>query len=214
MNAVIFDLDGTLINTLPDISKCMNNALVKNGLPANDEWEYRYMTGNGAEILARRAVKDRLDLLQDVYNDYLTSYSVNCYVNSGIYNGIPELLAALKSRGMKLAVLSNKGNTDVHSVLQYYFPEMPFDIMMGQVPGIPLKPDPSSALNIAREFHLKPAEIWYIGDTPTDIQCAENAGMPCIAAAWGFRTRDELIQAGAVYIASNPLEALKLIDTK
>jgi phosphoglycolate phosphatase len=214
MNAVIFDLDGTLINSIPDISRCMNNALRKNGLPVNDEWEYRHMTGNGAEMLTRRAVKDRLDVLDSVYADYLADYSVHCFVESGIYTGIPGLLAALKTRNLRLTVLSNKGNADVQSVLRHYFPEMPFEIMRGQITGVPLKPDPSSALSIAHDLCLSPKDIWYIGDTPTDIRCAGNAGMPCIATAWGFCTRAELVSAGAVRIADSPMDVPGLMDAE
>lgn len=209
--AVLFDLDGTLINSLPDISRCMNEALALYHLPTYDQTKYAYMVGNGARVLAERAVGERKDLVDDVLRAYRERYAVHCFDDSYIYEGILPMFAALLEKGLKLVVLSNKDDPDVATVLNHYFPDIPFTIMRGRLPGVPLKPDPTAALHIAQELNLDPAEFWYLGDTPVDCKCCLDAGMNFIGVTYGFRTGDEIAAAGAKVLVDTPLEALDII---
>lgn len=210
--AVLFDLDGTLVNSLPDISKCMNAALQMHGLPAHPVADYCYMTGNGARVLTQRAVgAEHADLVDTVLDDYRALYGAHCYDSSFVYPGIVEMLSALKAAGYQLAVLSNKDDPDVASVMAHYFAPNTFDVLRGRRPGVPLKPDPTAALDVARELGLAPDDFWYLGDTATDCQTCQSAGMHLIAVSWGFRPESELREAGAARIAATPAEALALM---
>lgn len=210
--AVLFDLDGTLLNSLPDISRCMNEVLAKHNLPTHAEWDYRYLTGNGALKLAQRAVgPDHQDLVDTVLSEYAAIYAHHCYDDSYLYEGVREMLTALKEAGYTLVVLSNKDNKDVESVLRHYFDEPPFAIMRGRIDGVPLKPDPTAAINIAKELNIDPDDFWYLGDTPTDFSTCKGAGMHFIAFTHGFRSREELAEVGVTRFAANPAEALKII---
>lgn len=210
--AVLFDLDGTLLNSLPDISRCMNEVLARHGLPTHEMLDYRYLTGNGAYLLTQRAVGEaHQDMVEEVLRDYAALYAVHCYDESFLYDGVREMLAALKKAGYTLVVLSNKDDPDVECVLRHYFDEIPFTIMRGHIEGVPLKPDPSAALNIAAELGIAPDDFWYMGDTPTDLKTCQGAGMHFIALTYGFRSREELAQAGATRFAASPAEALRII---
>ena len=209
--AVLFDLDGTLINSLPDISRCMNEALAQYNLPTHDQAAYAYMVGNGARVLTQRAVGERQELVDDVLRAYSERYAVHCFDDSYIYDGILEMFAALLKKGLKLVVLSNKDDPDVATVLNHYFPDIPFTIMRGRLPGVPLKPDPTAAINIARELQLDHAEFRYLGDTPVDCACCLAAGMNFIGVTYGFRTGEEIAAAGAKVLVDTPQEALDII---
>ena len=209
--AVLFDLDGTLINSLPDISNAMNVALQHHGLPTHPQPAYAYMVGNGARVLAQRAVGEHQELTDAVLQTYRAYYGEHCFDQSYIYEGIMEMFDRLLKAGLKLVVLSNKDDPDVKTVLNRYFPTVPFTVMRGKLPGVPLKPDPTAALNIAAEMGLSPEEFWYLGDTAVDCQCGLRAGMNFIGVTYGFRTREEIIGAGAKYVVDTPAEALDII---
>lgn len=210
--AVLFDLDGTLINSLPDISHCMNTALQMHGLPPHPMAAYCYFTGDGAINLTRRALgPEHLDMEEAVFADYRDLYAVHCNDTSYVYPGIPEMLAGLRRAGLRLAVLSNKDDRDVASVIAHYFPDAPFDILRGRRPGVPIKPDPAAVLAIAAEMGLQTDDFWYLGDTPTDCQTCRSAGMHFVAAGWGFRPEKDLLEAGAERIAAAPQDALRMM---
>lgn len=209
IRAVLFDLDGTLTDTLRDIADAMNRALRLHDLP---EWPvdaYRYLVGDGARKLAERAVRDRLDLHSAVLREYQAYYERHTLVTTRPYDGIPELLKALQARGVKLAVFSNKPDADTKGVVRHFFPEIDWAVVRGQVEGVPVKPDPTGALAAAAEMDVDPAEILYLGDTATDMCCAVNAGMYPVGALWGFRTAEELTQNGARHLAEYPVDVLK-----
>jgi len=211
--AILFDLDGTLVNSLPDISRSMNTALEMHGLPGHPENDYRLMVGNGAVKLAERACgPDHADLAQAVFKDYAAIYSGHSRVNSYAYPGVLELLKSAKALGLKLVVLSNKDDKDVPAVLEHFFGKGIFDVMRGKRPGVPLKPDPAAAVMIAEELGIAPADFWYMGDTATDCKTCQGAGMEMIAVTYGFRLREELEAAGAAHIAASPEEALAIIQ--
>ena len=210
--AVLFDLDGTLINSLPDISACMNQALQMHGLPIHPIGAYCYFTGDGAVNLTRRAVGEaHAELADAVFQDYRALYAVHCNDTSHVYDGIPELLAALRRAGLRLVVLSNKDDADTVSVIRHYFDGHPFEIVRGRRPNVPIKPDPAAALQIAGEMGLQPDDFWDLGDTPTDLRACLNAGMHFIAAGWGFRPESELRAAGAERVALIPADAGRMM---
>ena len=210
--AVLFDLDGTLLNTLNDIGRSMNSALALHGLPGHAMDKYRYFVGNGAVNLTLRALGDRADLLDAVYADYRRIYSRDCRIQTQPYAGVPDMLAALAARGARLCVFSNKDQNDVESVVREYFPNVRFEDVRGRVPNVAIKPAPDGALLAARTLGVAPEDFFYLGDTATDMECAKNAGMTAVGAAWGFRTREELSQSGARHILSAPEEMLALWD--
>ena len=209
--AVLFDLDGTLVNSIPDISRSVNQALMAHGLPTHDEKTCMYMVGNGARVLIERAVGEHQDMVDTVLDTYRSIYAEHCFDSSHVYDGIHEMLDALLAAGYQLVVLSNKDDGDVKTVMQRYFPSTSFAILRGKLPGVPVKPDPASALNIVRELGLTPDEFWYLGDTPVDYQCSKNAGMHFIGVSYGFRTREEIAAAGAEIIVDTPQEALEIM---
>ena len=209
--AVIFDLDGTLTNTLADIANAMNGALSEFGLPGWAEDDYRYLVGNGAKVLAQRAVRDRHELAEAVLRSYQARYEVHCMDLTRPYDGIPELLGTLNERGVRVCVFSNKPDADSKHVVMHYFPDVRFDAIRGQIEGIPVKPDPAGALLIASELGLEPGDFLYLGDTAVDMTCACRAGMHPIGALWGFRDEKELREAGAEQLISEPLALLDLL---
>ena len=207
--AVLFDLDGTLTDTLADIAAAMNRALRLHGLP---EWPvdaYRTLVGDGAKTLSERCVRDRQELAPAVRQTYQAYYETHNLVQTRPYEGVRELLAALMERGMKLAVFSNKPDADTKTVVRHFFPDVPFCVVRGQVEGVPVKPDPTGAVAAAAAMGVDPAEVLYLGDTSVDMRCALAAGMHPVGALWGFRTEEELRQTGAEFIAENPMDVLK-----
>lgn len=207
--AVLFDLDGTLINSLPDIADCMNHALQAHNLPTHSLAAYAYFIGSGARVLAERATGGQQ--VDSVLKMYRERYAKHCFDNSYVYDGVEDMLRTLHARGYLLTVLSNKDDGDVATVMAHYFPGFPFAILRGKLPGVPVKPDPASALRLADELGIAPDDFWYVGDTQTDCECCRNAGMHFVGVSYGFRTHDELKQAGAVRIAATPLEALQMM---
>ena len=213
--AVLFDLDGTLINSLPDISGCMNTVLKQHGLPVHPQDAYRLFIGNGARVMAGRAAGNvPAETVEAVYTDYCPLYAAHCYDHSYVYDGMGELLDALRSDGIRLAVFSNKEDPDVLSMINHYFPAGTFEVIRGHLPHMPLKPDPAGALAIAAEMGVEPSECWYLGDTAVDINTCHAAGMELIAVSWGFRSIEELIAAGAERIAGTPAQALEVIRSE
>ncbi len=210
--AVLFDLDGTLVNTLEDIASAMNYALERYGLPAWQVADYRYLVGNGARKLAERAVRDRADMKEMVLNAYQHQYETHCMALSAPYPGIPRLLQSLSRRGLRLCVFSNKPDADTCRIIQHYFPGPVFQAVHGQREGIPVKPDPQGALEMAGELGISPGEFLYLGDTGTDMICANRAGMTAIGVLWGFRDRAELEENGARFCLEKPEDLIKLLS--
>lgn len=208
IQAVLFDLDGTLTDTLEDIAFAMNRALGMHRLPQHPVDAYRYMVGNGAKVLAQRAVGDRADLAEQVQRDYQTYYEKHNLVHTRPYEGIPELLGALQAKGLKLCVFSNKPHADTFHVVEHFFPMVGFAEIRGQQEGVPVKPDPTGALLVAQALNIPPEDFLYLGDTDVDMLCAQRAGMHPMGAAWGFRGEDELRKAGAERVLTHPEQLL------
>lgn len=209
--AVVFDLDGTLTNTLDDIADAMNRALRLNGLPEYPVDAYRYMVGNGAKVLAERAAKPCPEKAAQVLEDYQQYYERHTRVKTQPYPGIPDLLRALAARGMKLCVLSNKPHADTVNVVTHFFPDIPWTVIRGQMEGVPVKPDPAGALAILKELGLRAEECLYLGDTSVDMETATRAGMYAVGVLWGFREEEELRESGAKLLIREPMELMERV---
>lgn len=212
--AAIFDFDGTLLDTLEDLADAMNAILREYGMPVHPVDSYRYFVGDGMENLARRsaiegtgdavirAMAERIDV---VYGDGWNR-------KTRPYDGVADLLAEMRAKGLKIGLLSNKPDQFTQVMAKYYFSPGAFDAVFGSRPGVPKKPDPAAALEIAGLFHLQPPEILYFGDTNTDMRTGRSAGMATIGVSWGFRPVAELKEAGAQAIIDTPAEALRFLD--
>lgn len=210
MKAVLFDLDGTLTNTLTDIANAMNRALRLHGLAEYPVDAYRYLVGDGAKKLAERAVGDQQALRAAVQADYQAYYEIHNQETTRPYDGVPEMLDGLARLGYRLCVLSNKPHADTVNVVRHYFPEVDFAVVRGQMEGVPVKPDPAGALAVAAEMRIAPAEFFYLGDTSVDMTCARRTGMRPVGVLWGFREEKELREAGAEWVIARPEEMLAI----
>ena len=211
-HGLIFDLDGTLVDSLQGIAASMNHALALSGLPVHSQEVVRGFIGNGVKILIRRGSPADADdaLLDTIERDFKAHYDLTWQTGTIIYPGITDLLESLQSRGYPLAVLSNKPHPFTVAMVSRLFPSVRFSVVLGQRPGIPHKPDPAGALEISDALGLSPAECSVIGDSTMDIETARNAGMRAIAVTWGFHDRERLLAAGADQLVDAPEELLDL----
>lgn len=210
--AVVFDLDGTLINSLPDIAAAMNKALLAHGLPVHPQDAYKRFTGDGAVNLTRRAIGNSgQHLLEAVYSTYRLEYARSSHIHSAPYPGISEMLQTLQDEGMLLCVLSNKDDADTIKVVHHYFPGIRFAVVRGRREGVPLKPDPTALLEMVGKLQLTPDQCWYVGDTVTDMRCGRNAEMEQVAVLWGFQTYEEIGKEQSVRCVNNAEELTNLL---
>lgn len=211
--AVIFDLDGTLSDSIQSIKYCGDRAMEAFGYGPFSVEQYKYFVGDGAANLVRRALAAGGDVCQEHFEEayalYREVFRENCMYRVRPYEGIPELLAALKAQGVKIAVLSNKPHIETVNVIETLFGKDYFDVIRGQEEGIPIKPSPEGVFRILEQFGLTAADILYLGDTATDMKTGKSAGAFTVGALWGFRTRDELEDGGADAIIGHPLELLR-----
>jgi phosphoglycolate phosphatase len=207
--AALFDLDGTLVDSLADIAAAMNHALAGLGLPTHPVAAYRSFVGEGVEQLVRRALPPGRDTLYGTLSErYLARYEEVLLDQTVAYPGISELLDALVARGVALAVLSNKPDRSTQRIVAKLFARWPFAAVAGRRPEVPRKPDPTGALEVATQLAVPPRECAFIGDTAIDMQTAVAAGMVPLGCAWGFRP-EELLQAGACILARTPIDVLQ-----
>ncbi len=211
---VIFDLDGTLVDTIEDIAACVNGALARYGFSTHDAAAYKRMVGDGFTELIRRALPPthRTEVLVDeLRREAAAAYEAAPVAASRPYPGIHELLAELSSRSIALAVLSNKPDRLAVRVVELLFPSLRFAALRGEGPGFPRKPDPSSALDICRQLGVSPEETLFVGDSAVDMETAHRAGFRSVGAAWGFRGAEELKEAGARHLIERPEALLELL---
>ena len=208
----IFDLDGTLLNTLEDLVRCTNYALSVNALPVRKAMEVRQFTGNGIHTLIERAVPAGTDekTLQKVFGDFTENYREHCMDNTCPYHGIIDLLKNLKKRGIKLAVISNKADFAVQDLCSRFFPGI-FDAVYGERPDIRRKPAPDAVNEVLQSLKVEKSAAVYIGDSEVDVETAKNAGLDLISVLWGFREKENLISCGAKNFAANMEELENLI---
>ena len=212
--AVIFDLDGTLLDTLQDLADAMNSVLKARGWPTHPNKAYRQFVGEGARNLVRRAVppQQRTDaVIAGFLAEYQAAYRRNWNATTRPYDGIPELLDQLAARRIKMAVLSNKPEAFTHLCVQELLPRWKFEAVVGQIDSLPMKPDPAGPREIARMLDVPAKRFLYVGDSGVDMETAVNAGMFPVGALWGFRTKQELLKHGARKLVARPQELLTLI---
>ncbi len=212
--AVLFDLDGTLLDTLEDIALAMNSVFGRRGYPPFSLEECRLMVGEGMEVLVRRAVRpeDAVDAtVAAIVREYRAAYETVWRAHSRPYPGVPGLLEGLRARGIRTAVLSNKSHPFTEEMTRELLP-FDFDVVRGAAPGFPYKPDPAAALAIASEMRLAPAEFAFVGDTSIDMETARAAGMLPVGVLWGFRDAEELTSSGAAALLASPAELLTILD--
>lgn len=202
---VIFDLDGTLLDTLEDLTDAVNVALKKNGYPPRTLEEMRYFVGNGAVHMLRKASAENVDI-QPVLEDFNQWYGEHCQDKTRPYDGIPEALEALK-KDYPLAVVSNKPDYAVKLICQDMFPGVH---AVGEKQGIPRKPAPDLLLAAMKQIGVE--RCIYVGDSDVDVTTARNAGVPCISVLWGFRTKQDLQEAGASVFCAHPDELKSTVE--
>ncbi|MDP6100569.1 MAG: HAD family hydrolase [Dehalococcoidia bacterium] len=211
---VVFDLDGTLLDTIADIAASANIALGRMGFPQHQTRAYKYFVGNGREMMALRALPNdhRDEATVDAFLRYIEEEYARHWGDATLpYDGIPELLDALTARGISMAVLSNKPHNFTELIVSKLLALWWFAPVVGAMPSVPMKPDPTAALQIARQFNMPPGDLLYVGDSGVDMITAVSAGMFAVGALWGFRTADELLSSGAQALIDTPTDLLSLL---
>ena len=214
MRLIVFDLDGTLLNSLEDLADSANWVLEQHGFPTHPVDAYRYFVGDGVRKLIERILpqEERTEArIEQCQQEFVAYYKVHMEDKTSVYEGITELLVELKNRGLKIAVATNKVHIAVKPLMEKYFPEIRFDSMIGQREGVPVKPAPQIMFDILRETGCEPSEALHVGDTATDMQLAHNAGVTPVGVLWGYRPLEELQEAGAKFIIEKPEELLRLV---
>lgn len=210
---VIFDLDGTLLNTIYDLGEACNYALRKMGFAQHPIPAYNYMVGNGVRKLIERAQPDAdcetVDKLLALFKEY---YDKNCMVDTKPYKGIPELLSTLNERGVAVAVASNKYQAAATRIVRHFFPDIEFVTIQGQMEGRPTKPDPSIVFSVLADHPTPKSQVLYVGDSGVDMETARRACVESIGVTWGFRSATELRDAHADHIVSSPSEILDFLS--
>ncbi|WP_228280653.1 HAD family hydrolase [Aliarcobacter cryaerophilus] len=209
---VIFDLDGTLLDSIEDIASSMNKVLESLQLPTHKIEDYKHFVGGGVDILVENALSNQSKEIKDeVIKRFKIEYDGKLHSKTLPYDGIYELLDELKKLDINLAVLSNKPHEFTVSYVNHFFKNYDFKEVHGQKKDVPKKPDPKAALDIVKCLDSSCENTYFIGDTKIDMQTAKNANMTAIGVLWGFRDEKELRDFGADFIVSNPLEILKII---
>lgn len=212
VSAVIFDLDGTLLNTLEDLADAVNAALRENGMPERTTEEVCRFVGNGIRRLMERAVPggESNPGFEKAFSDFQSYYGVHCMGKTDAYPGIRELLAELKARGVRMAIVSNKMDLAVRALNRKYFSGY-ITTAIGETSQILRKPAPDTVLAALRELGVDKKNAIYVGDSDVDIATAANAGMRCVSVTWGFRGRDFLLEHGAGTLIDTPEELLNFL---
>ncbi len=212
--AVLFDLDGTLLDTLEDLADSANHALAEMGMPVHPVDAYRYFVGDGMMTLIERIVPDdrrNKKIILDTAEAFRRHYSNNWHVKTRLYAGIGEMLRGLFDAGLQLAILSNKPQDFTELCVERLLRDFSFAPVLGQREGIPKKPDPAGALEVAERLNIAPERFLYLGDTSIDMHTACRAGMCAVGVLWGFRTEQELRDSGADYLIRTPTDVLELL---
>ena len=214
IKALIFDLDGTLLNSLVDIMDSVNIVLTEYNLPTHSLDEYKMFIGNGIEVLAKKALQEKLN--DNEFDNFLKKvkkiYSQRQILKTQPYDGIRDMLKILNAKQIKIAILSNKPNEFTQQVVSHFFTDIKFDIILGSRVNVPRKPNPQAVFEILGQLNLKKNQAFFVGDTSTDMQTGKNAGLKTIGVSWGFRSVQELKQNGADFIVNKPSEILELVE--
>ncbi len=214
IKCALFDLDGTLINTITDLGNACNYVMKKHNFSAEwSEADYKRFVGNGMKKLVERAFNNTLNEteLNSILKEFKDYYNKICLDNTDAYDGIKEQLSVLKERGIKLAVITNKAEEAARYIIETIFKKGVFDVIIGQREGLPVKPDPAGLFLALDELGFGIDEAVFFGDSNVDIQTAKNAKIKCVGVTWGFRSRKELENEGADNIIDSPEEISKYI---
>lgn len=220
IKAVIFDLDGTLLDSISGIAQAMNSMLQEYGLPTHSTKQYKNLVGSGISETIRGALPLSMASLKEEKNNpafekmverYRSIYDIVWPDHSPPFDGIPELLVHLEQHKIKMAVLSNKSDDFTKRMTHQVLKDFSFSVVAGSRPGVPIKPDPTAALEIAQQIKVSPGETIFIGDSGIDMETAVRAGMFPVGALWGFREADELLQHGARELLEHPSEMTRLL---
>lgn len=208
--SIIFDLDGTLLDTLAGLVTTCNAVLARHGFPQHETEKYRYFVGDGLATLMERIAPAGTgkSLLEECCGLFSELYEKNWKCSCLPYAGVPEMLAALRQNSFHLAVLSNKPHAFTSLIVEDFFPGEVFSLVYGQRDGFAKKPDPQVALEIAARFGSRPSETVFVGDSGVDIRTGKAAGMMTVGVTWGFRKREELMENKADIIINSPMELL------
>ena len=215
VKVAIFDMDGTITNTLPTLTNTVNRVMAEEGLAPYDEDDMKYMVGNGYKKLIERALTKRngnMSHLESLQKRYLELYSEDYLTGSYIYDGIKDVLLKLKENRVKIAVLSNRPDEQTQNIINALFGENFFDMTCGAVDKFPLKPDTTYLKYILKILDASPNECLYFGDTSTDMETGKGGGLYTVGVLWGFRKRDELENADADAIIDKPSDILKFLN--
>lgn len=212
ITTVIFDMDGTVLNTLDDLAFSVNYVLTSFGMPVHRTEDYRQYFGNGIRYALRCAVpegteEETIDRMLPVFREH---YNAHCLDRTGPYEGIPELMRSLREQGYKLAIVSNKIDSAVKELNAKFFRDY-VDVAIGEREGVRRKPAPDTVLRALAELKSTKDEAVYVGDSEVDLQTASNAGLPCITVLWGFRDKGFLTEQGATVFANTPKEVFDLL---
>ena len=213
----IFDLDGTLVNSIHALAYCTNQALERCGVENQvNEEQMMAIVGDGYKTQMRRSLiacgDTELVHYEEILPIYMEVFAKHCLYEMHAYDGIMELLSYVREKGMKIAVVSNKPHAQAIDTVEYVFGKGFFDTIIGEKEGIPKKPDPTGALTAAKELGALPEECLYFGDTNTDMQTGKNAGMSTVGVLWGFRSRKELEQFSPDYLIENPMDMVTILE--
>ena len=213
IKAVIFDLDGTLLDTVEDLADASNRVLLDYGHPVHAVDSYRYFVGDGLMTLMDRVTPQdvRGDDLKKYFDRFKDVYKENWDNKTRPYHGIPAMLSELKEINVGCSVLSNKPHEFTLVCVKRFFPEVPFACVFGQREGVPKKPDPIGAIEISQKLKVDPAECLYVGDTSVDMKTGKGAGMVTMGVLWGFREREELVENGADVLVADPMEIVEYV---
>ncbi len=214
IKAVLFDLDGTLADSLIDLADGVNRAVSQFGYPTHDVEAFKYFVGDGIPKMIERALPEGhrdADTVNKIKDIFLPYYAIHYADNTYAYHGMPELVNMLKAKGFIVAVVTNKEQNMANEVVTSLYGDV-FDLIFGKRDGIPAKPDPTAALMAMEELGVKPHECVFIGDSGMDVATAVNSGAVPVGELWGFRKEDELLENGAKYIINTPQELLTIIE--
>ncbi len=211
----IFDLDGTVLDTLPTIAYYANEALKKNGIAPIETEEYKFLAGRGIANLICSMLHFRNSyseaLYEKVFHDYDTAYNADVSYKSRLFDGLKDTLDLIKTLGVRMAIVSNKPDFAAKTVVRHLYGDGYFDFVTGQIQGGALKPDPSVVISVMEKFGVSREECSYIGDTSTDMQTGKNAGIYTVGVLWGFRGREELLENGADLLVDRPHELYDIV---
>ncbi|WP_216616378.1 HAD family hydrolase [Marinifilum caeruleilacunae] len=215
IKGVIFDLDGTLANSIEDIADSMNQVLEENNFPTHDYTTYKTFVGRGVRSLVEKSLpleNRSVEEIEKSFDRMMSVYDENCIVKTCLYPGIKDLLNALSEKGIKISVFSNKANELTQKVVEVLLADWKLEYVLGAGGDIPRKPDPKGAILISEKMGIDPSELMYIGDSGVDMATAQNSGMHAVGVLWGFRDMEELLENGAQTLLEKPMDLMSSFD--